>query len=114
MCLRAGLQHGSGSQLGAGSQQGAGAGSQHGAGAGSQQELFLWKRPAEADEEKLTATATTATEAIKRRMDLSPKFENMVTFPAPNTLWLPDHPGLHPAANLVDGVDANSTPRDPS
>ena len=112
MCLRAGLQHGSGSQLGAGSQHGAGAGSQHGA--GSQQELFLWKRPAEADEEKLTATATTATDAIKRRMDLSPKFKNMVSFHAPNTLWLPDHPGLHPAANLVDGVDANSTSRDSS
>ncbi|MCY3011256.1 MAG: hypothetical protein NTY42_15725 [Planctomycetota bacterium] len=83
MCLRAGLQHGSGSQLGAGSQEGAGAGSQHGAGAGSQQELFLWKRPAEADEEKLIATATTATEAIKRRMDLSPKLKTWLHFPRP-------------------------------
>jgi hypothetical protein len=81
MCLRAGLQHGSGSQHGAGSQQGAGAGSQHGA--GSQQELFLWKRPAEADEEKLTATATKATDAIKRRMDLSPKLKTWLHFPRP-------------------------------
>ena len=47
-------------------------------------------------------------------LDLSPKFKNMVSFHAPNTLWLPDHPGLHPAANLVDGVDANSTSRDSS
>jgi hypothetical protein len=43
----------------------------------------LWKRPAEADEEKLIATATTATEAIKRRMDLSPKLKTWLHFPRP-------------------------------
>jgi hypothetical protein len=77
-CLRAGLQHGSTShpQDGAATSQpqdGAGAGSQH-VGAASQQ-AALWKRPAEAVDEKLTAMAAIAREAIKR-MDFSPKYQS--------------------------------------
>jgi hypothetical protein len=78
-------------QEGAASSQQTGAGSSQQTGAGSQQELFLWKRPAEAVEEKPTATATTAREAIKRRMDVSPNtnkgffyraWENLVACPS--------------------------------
>jgi hypothetical protein len=54
-------------------QDGAGAGSQH-VGAASQQ-AALWKRPAEAVDEKLTAMAAIAREAIKR-MDFSPKYQS--------------------------------------
>ncbi|MFN7842170.1 MAG: hypothetical protein ACK5YR_14410 [Pirellula sp.] len=77
-CLRAGLQHGSTSHPQDGSatsqpQDGAGAGSQH-VGAASQQ-AALWKRPAEAVDEKLTAMAAIAREAIKR-MDFSPKYQS--------------------------------------
>jgi hypothetical protein len=43
----------------------------------------LWKSPAEAEDEKLTATATHATEAINRRMDLSPNKKTWFQLPRP-------------------------------
>jgi hypothetical protein len=106
-CLRAGLQHGSTSQqVGAGSQQATGAGSQQ-TGAGSQQAFFLQKRPAEAVDEKLIATAATAKEAIKRRMDVSPNTNEGFIYRVRNIL-VACRPGLHPVAIVLMVNDANS------
>ncbi|XZE33992.1 hypothetical protein SH501x_004797 [Pirellulaceae bacterium SH501] len=106
-CLRAGLQQGSTSQqVGAGSQQATGAGSQQ-TGAGSQQAFFLQKRPAEAVDEKLIATAATAKEAIKRRMDVSPNTNEGFIYRVRNTL-VACRPGLHPVAIVLMVNDANS------
>jgi hypothetical protein len=96
------LQQGSTSQqVGAGSQQATGAGSQQ-TGAGSQQAFFLQKRPAEAVDEKLIATAATAKEAIKRRMDVSPNTNEGFIYRVRNIL-VACRPGLHPVAIVVDG-----------